>query len=110
LSGEIATCGIVDLELLFSARSTRDYRAILADRRSMPRVDVGQREIERAIEVQTELARKGHHRGVTISDLLIASAAEAADLCVLHYDGDYDLVSDITGQPVEWVVPAGSVP
>lgn len=110
VSGEIATCGIVDLELLFSARSTPDYLAILADRRSMPRVEVGEREIERAIEVQTELARKGQHRGVTIPDLLIASAAEAAGLCVLHYDADYDLVANITGQPVEWIVPAGSVP
>jgi hypothetical protein len=28
---------------------------------------------------------------------------------VLHYDSDYDLISAITGQPAEWVVPAGSV-
>jgi predicted nucleic acid-binding protein len=73
-------------------------------------VNVGVRELERAIEIQTELARKGQRRGVTIPDLLIASAADAAGLCVLHYDSDFDLVANITGQPVEWVVPAGSVP
>jgi predicted nucleic acid-binding protein len=110
VGGEIATCGIVDLELLFSARSTDDYVAILADRHSLPRVEVGERGIERAIEVQAALARKGQHRGVTIPDLLIAAAAEAAGLCILHYDGDFELVAGVTGQAVEWVVRRGSVP
>ncbi|HTX01528.1 MAG TPA: PIN domain nuclease [Acidimicrobiales bacterium] len=109
LSGEIATSGIVDLELLFSARSGEDYAAILADRRSLPKAEIGEPQIERAIEVQAELARTGRHRAVTIPDLLIAAAAEASGLCVLHYDADYDLVAEITGQAVEWVVPAGSV-
>ena len=110
LSGEIATCGIVDLELLFSARSGRDYAAILADRRGLPRAEIDERQVQRAIEVQAELARTGRHRAVTIPDLLIAAAAEAAGLCVLHYDADYDLVAGVTGQAVDWVVPAGSVP
>ncbi|MGH9291667.1 MAG: PIN domain nuclease [Acidimicrobiales bacterium] len=110
VGGEVASCGIVDLELLFSARSAKDYRAILADRRSLPRVEVGERGIERAIEVQAMLARQGRHRGVTIPDLLIAAAAEAAGLCVLHYDADFDLIAEATDQRVEWVVPQGSVP
>lgn len=110
VGGEIATCGIVDMELLFSARSTEDYLAILADRRSLPRVDVGETEIERAIEVQTALALKGAHRGVTVPDLLIAAAAESAGLAALHYDGDFDRLAEVTGQRVEWVVPQGTVP
>jgi predicted nuclease of predicted toxin-antitoxin system len=36
-----------------------------------------------------------------------AAAAEAADLVVLHYDADFDLIAAVTGQPTEWVVPAG---
>lgn len=110
VGGEIATCGIVDLELLFSARSTKDYLAMLADRRSLRRAEVGEAGIERAVEVQTALARKGQHRGVTIPDLLIAAAAEAAGLSVLHYDADFELIAEVTGQPSEWVVPQGSVP
>ena len=109
VGGEVATCGIVDLELLFSARSAKDYLAILGDRRSPPRAEVGEAGIERAIHVQTALARKGHHRGVTIPDLLIAAAAEAAGLCVLHYDADFELIAGVTGQPVEWVIPQGSI-
>jgi len=110
LAGEVATCGIVDLELLFSARSTADYLAILADQRSLPRAEVGEAGIERAVVVQTALARKGHHRSLSIPDLLIAAVAEAAGLTVLHYDSDFDLVAEVTGQPTEWVVPRGSCP
>jgi predicted nucleic acid-binding protein len=110
IGGNVATCGIVDLELLFSARGKADYRAIHADRRSLPRAEVGEAGIERGIEIQAALARKGQHRGVTIPDLLIAAAAEAAGLIVLHYDSDFDRIAEVTGQPVEWIVPPGSVP
>lgn len=63
VGGEVATCGVVDVELLFSARSAQDYLAILADRRSLPRAEVGERGIERAIEVQAALACRSRHRG-----------------------------------------------
>jgi predicted nucleic acid-binding protein len=106
----VATCVIVDLELLFSARSSRDYLEILSDRRSLPRAEVDEAQLERAVEVQTALGRQAQHRGVSIPDLLIAAAAEAAGLTVLHYDPDFDLVAEVTGQACEWVVPKGSVP
>jgi predicted nuclease of predicted toxin-antitoxin system len=44
------------------------------------------------------------------ADLLIAAAAETADLVVLHYDHDFDLIADITGQQTERIVPAGTIP
>ena len=43
-------------------------------------------------------------------DLLIAAVAERARVTVLHYDSDYDLITKVTGQPVQWVVPRGTVP
>jgi hypothetical protein len=110
LAGEVATCGIVDLELLFSARSGADYLELLGDRRSLPRAEAGEAQLERAVEVQTALARQGRHRGVSIPDLLIAAAAESAGLTVLHYVQDFDLVAEVTGQLCEWVVARGSVP
>ncbi|MGO9658104.1 MAG: PIN domain nuclease [Acidimicrobiales bacterium] len=110
VGGHIATCGIVDLELLFSARSKDDYLALLADRSSLPRAVVAETGIERAIEVQSVLARTGQHRGVTIPDLLVAAAAEAAGLQVLHYDAHFDRIAAVTGQLTEWVVPRGTVP
>jgi len=55
------------------------------------------------------LAKTGQHRAVSLPDLLIAAAAERADLVVLHYDADYDFIASVTGQPVEWVAPKGSL-
>jgi predicted nucleic acid-binding protein len=110
LSGQIATCGMVDLELLYSARSGEDHQAILLDRQLLPRVPIGDSCFDRAIDVQGALADQGLHRSVGLEDLLIAAAAEQAGLAVLHYDRDFDLIGEVTGQPMEWVVPAGTVP
>jgi len=49
------------------------------------------------------------HRGAKLVDLVIAAAAEAAGLTVLHYDDDYDRIASVMRQPMEWVAPAGSL-
>lgn len=108
-NGEIATCGIVELEVLFSARSHNDLLRTARRRRvAYEWVETSESTIQRALEVQEMLARTGHHR-VPIPDLLIAATAEAADLTVLHYDKDFDVIAEATGQACEWVVPRGTV-
>jgi len=47
---------------------------------------------------------------VGISDLLIAACADVNRAVLLHYDHDFDLVAEITGQSAVWVVPRGAVP
>ena len=59
--------------------------------------------------VQDALAERSQQRGAKIADLLIAAAAEAAGLVVLHYDHDFDLIAQFTGQPTEWIVRPGSI-
>jgi predicted nucleic acid-binding protein len=110
LNGRIATCGVIDLRLLVSARTGSDHEAILADRRLLPRVACGDAAADRAIEVQGVLARTGRHRVVSLSGLLIAAAAEQGGLTLLHYDAEFDLIGEVTAQPMEWIVPRGSVP
>lgn len=56
---------------------------------------------DRAVQVQAALADRGQHRAASIPDLLIAATAEVARLTVLHLDRDFELIADITGQPVE---------
>jgi predicted nucleic acid-binding protein len=109
LAGRIATCGIVDLELLYSAPSRATYRELAEVLRSMPRVPVPDAVVDRALEVQSLLADRSQHRSVPLPDLLIAACAEAGGLTVLHYDADYERIAKLTGQPVQWVVPRGSV-
>ncbi|MGH9154211.1 MAG: PIN domain nuclease [Acidimicrobiales bacterium] len=109
LAGRIATCGIVDLELLYSAPDPATYAELAEALRAMPRVPVTDAAVDRAIEVQGGLAARSVHRSVPLPDLLIAACAESAGLTVLHYDADYDRIASVTGQPVQWVVPRGSV-
>ena len=110
LGGGIATCAIVDLEVLVTARNGTEHDEIWFERQLLPRAPVTEAGTSRAIEVQSELCARGQHRGVPISDLAIAAAAELAGLTVLHYDHDFDLIAEVTGQPAEWVVPRGTVP
>jgi predicted nucleic acid-binding protein len=56
------------------------------------------------------LARRGHHRAAGLPDLLLAAIAERHSVRLLHYDADFDVVATATGQPMQWVVPRGSVP
>ncbi|MEP7009751.1 MAG: PIN domain nuclease [Acidobacteriota bacterium] len=108
-SGEIATCAVVDLEVLFSARNHEEHERIRLRRKlAFESVLLTEQIFDRAIEVQGELARTGRHR-LPIPDLIVAAAAESAGLTVLHYDADFDQIARVTGQPVEWVVPRGSV-
>jgi len=109
LAGRIATCGIIDLELLFSARSGAAYRELADALRAMPRVPVTDLAVDRALEVQGHLAAVSTHRSVPLPDLLVAACAENAGLTVLHYDADYDRIAAVTGQSMQWVVPRGSV-
>jgi predicted nucleic acid-binding protein len=108
--GEVATCGVVELEVLYSARSEVDLIATRARRlAAFPRIAMSEEDFNRAEDVMAQLARKGHHRAVSLPDLLIAAVAERSRLVVLHYDADYELIATVTGQGVEWVAPRGSL-
>lgn len=109
LEGEVATCGMVDLEVLFSAETPRAYAYYARALRKLPRVPMSEEVLDRALEVQGRLAKRSQHRGVSLPDLIIAACAEGAGLAVLHYDADYERIAEVTGQPVQWVVPRGSV-
>lgn len=107
-SGLVARCTPTDLEAGYSARNKQEHRQIRAARAFWPLASIGQATLDRAHEVQALLAARSQHRGAKLADLLIAAAAEATDLVVLHYDADFDLIASVTGQAAEWVVPAGS--
>jgi predicted nucleic acid-binding protein len=90
------------------ARSAADYESILEERRSLQAVPITRDVLERAVEVQRSLARRGHHR-LPIPDLIVAAAAEGARLVVLHYDADFERIARVTRQHHEWVVPKRSL-
>jgi predicted nucleic acid-binding protein len=109
LAGRIATCGIVDLELLFSAPDPETYAELARVLRALPRVPVTEPAVDRALEVQGLLAAGSQHRAVPLPDLLVAACAERAGLTVLHSDADFDRIAAVTDQPMQWVVARGTV-
>jgi predicted nucleic acid-binding protein len=109
LAGEVATSGIVDLELLYSATSRATYRALAEALRGMPRAALDEGCVKRALVVQAMLAERSQHRAVPLPDLLVAACAERSGLTVLHYDADFERIAELTGQATRWVVPRGSV-
>jgi predicted nucleic acid-binding protein len=109
LAGQIATCGIVDLELLFSATSPAVYAELASALRALPRISITEAIVDRALAVQALLAERSQHRAVPLPDLLVAACAESASLTVLHYDADFDRIAELTGQPTQWIVPRGSI-
>ena len=109
LAGRIATCGIVDLALLFSAPDPGTYAELARVLRALPRVPVSDAAVDRALEVQGLLAARSQHRAVPLPDLLVAACAERSGLTVLHYDADFDRIAAVTDQPTQWVVARGTV-
>ena len=103
-AGVIATCPIVELEFLYSARS-------LADRLEKQRllrtvfgwVPVSDRAFDRAEQVQQLLTEAGKHRSAGPVDLLIAATAEQEHLTILCDDHDSETVATVPRQPVRLV-------
>ena len=109
-SGLVARCTPTDLEAGYSSPSPAAHRTMRRLRSAWPLVAMDQPVLDRAVEVQDALAEHSQQRGAKIADLLIAATAEAAGLVVLHYDHDFELIANVTDQPTEWIVAAGSVP
>lgn len=108
VSGRLWTCRLVDLELAYGARQ-RDVQTLIETRRELPDAAVTSAVVDRALQVAGLLAAQSLHRGAKPVDLIIAAAAEARGLSVLHYDEDYDRIERVTGQPTEWVAAKGSL-
>lgn len=110
-AGLVATCAVIDFELAWAARTATEYDDILADRAlGYELLTIEHRDWARASEVQTRLWHTGHMRAVGFPDLLIAAVAERERVTLLHYDSDFEMVAEITGQAAAWIVPRGSVP
>jgi len=106
--GSIALCAPVAYELGFTARSGSDYDAIMDRIDAFEPAPTTEGDHRRALDLQRLLARRGHHRALSLVDALVAAIAEARNLTILHYDAAFELVSDLTGQPNQWIVQPGT--
>lgn len=94
--------------MAYDARSRNVARTVFR-RRLMLDAPITPRIMERSLDIAVAMAGAGLHRHAKSMDLIIAAAAETADLTVLHYDRDFDYIAEVTGQPTEWVARSGSL-
>lgn len=94
------------LEIGYSARDASDLDAGLHGPPvgSMPIEYATPIAEDRAVHVLTLLAGRGHHRAPSVPDLIIAATAETGGLVVLHDDKHFELIAEITGQPVQLLI------
>lgn len=104
----IARASITDLEYLYSARNSGEWHELNETINVFVSVEVQARHFSRALQVQKMLADRSQ-RGRKIPDLLVAAVAEDKNYIVLHYDSDFDLIAEVTGQSCQWVIPAGTI-
>ena len=110
-AGLVATCGVIEFELGWAARTAAEFDQLRADRDAgYEWLAIHDEDWRRALDVQAALWRGGQIRAVGFPDLLVSAAAERERVTVLHYDRDFDLIAGITGQAMQWVVPRGTVP
>ena len=104
MSGAIACCEITRLEMGLTARNVGEHAELGELLDALPQVTITSADYARAWEVQGLLTGHGVHRGVGVPDLLVAACAERLGLTVVQCDSDFDLISEVTGQPVRWAV------
>jgi predicted nucleic acid-binding protein len=107
--GRLAACQMTSLEFLNNAPDPKSYETLLSALTGHRWLDVSTEAMNRAMATHRTLARLSQHRHFRLPDLIIAATAELGGATVLHYDADYDRIAGVTGQPVEWVAPRGTL-
>jgi len=110
-AGLLATCVVVDLEVLYSARNPEEYARTASLRAAgftdlPPTPEIAQR----AREIQARLAMRSQHRAAGGPDILTSAIAEHYGAIVVHYDADFEHIAAVCNVQTKWVVPRGAVP
>jgi predicted nucleic acid-binding protein len=108
--GDLVVCLPFLLEAGYFARDTRSHELLCRELLALPWAGIDAAVERRAVNIQRQLARSGHHRLPPV-DLLIAATAERHGLGVLHYDRDYDVIAARTDVEFEsvWLAEPGTI-
>ncbi len=92
--GEVCSCAVVRLEMLYSARSASEYRQIEEYLDAFRDLRIDAETIATAVTAHRELGERCRHR-LPIPDLLIAACAQQHQAAVLHCDRHYDVLAEV---------------
>jgi len=109
ITGVLATCAIVELEVLYSARNPADCRRLKTYlREQCVWLETSDDTLSAAVDLQESMLAVGMHRK-PIPDLIIASVAQDHDAIVVHYDRDFDDIATVaTSLRTRWIIRPAS--
>lgn len=102
-SNRVVMTTVIELELLRAARNADALGGLAREYGILRRIPVSTVIEARALEVLGMLAWRGYHRGPSPVDLMAAAAAESAGVELWHCDRHFELIAEVTGQPVRRV-------
>ena len=105
----LALCVPVTLEILFAARTKREYEDLAESLDGFQQFSLNDRAGRLATSIQASLAERSQHRGPSPVDVLVAAIAAVHDATLLHYDRHFDAIARVTGQRMEWIARRGSL-
>ncbi|MEV7187881.1 PIN domain nuclease [Kitasatospora sp. NPDC093102] len=109
-AGKIGMCVPTESELLYSARSVSEMRAMRAQFERLYAWWVVPDDVwHRVPELQLRLAETGSHRSAGVVDLMIAVTAMHHGLTVLHYDRDFETIAKHTDLKARWLAEPGAL-
>jgi predicted nucleic acid-binding protein len=108
-TGLVLVCDLVILELTRLAPNEGRAREISARLEAFQAIPMPAALWDRARETQLAMSLNGDHRRVPPADLLLAAAAEEADVDLVHYDRDYERIAAVSDLCQEWLVPDGTL-
>lgn len=108
-AGLVLVCDLVILELTRLAPNERRARDVAERLAAFEAIAMPAGLWDRARGTQLALAANGDHRRVPPADLLLAAAAEEAEVALVHYDRDYERISSVVGLSQEWLVADGTL-
>lgn len=107
-AGRVLVCDLVVLELTRLAPNEDRAQKVAERLDAFKSIPMPSTLWSRAREVQLLMAPEGDHRRVPPADLLLAVAAEKADVPLVHYDRDYERIAAVADLRHEWFVEDGS--
>jgi predicted nucleic acid-binding protein len=106
VTGVLATCAVVTLEILYSARNVADHRRLKTYlHEQCVWLETTDKTLATAVELQEAMLAAGMHRK-PIPDLVIAAVAQDHDAVLVHHDRDFDDIATVaSGLRTRWIVP-----
>ena len=101
----MATCGVIDLELLSRVTDLSALADVTQARSiSFRWLATTDADLRAAVGVHRDLLEAGAAPACW-PDRMVAAVARQHDVAVLHHDPCFDLISKVTCQDMRWVIP-----